>query len=362
MTTVIRQITDVEDNELWGNLLTSDLLMHTEENVLEYYCAQDYLLTEELIVFLNRQINEYNYSKIISKYEDLTQSKFFNSILRCNGLRNEHYRSILKTLNRAYNNGFSIEGVETDKILILIDIRVIPMHKYSLSFLREHHPNTVITYIQKSISTYVKYILDENIFNLDEAKHVLQLAVADKYKLGILKKITGPLTAHKEEYSDAIRSQILRNNLDEADISYFVGSYSKEGNLTKEAIVNIAIDKINTIFDNGYITDKGLTDKLIASDISHDIKLKLFALLLPTLNEKQCKGYLSQLGLKSYLSLFKQKRPKIEINKINKRLLEIFRINGWITKFEEDEKEVGYYRAFGRKVHENKEKDDVVLL
>lgn len=351
LTTVVQRITDVEDSDLWEHLLVSDLVVHTERNVLDYYCTQKYVLTDELIGFLNSKDSEYNYMKVRSEYEDEVQSKFFNSILRCNELRNGHYRSILKTLNRVYNKGFSVKDVANDKILILIDIGVIPMHKESLSFLREYYPNAIIPYIRKSISTYVNEVLDENNFDLDEALEVLLLSVADKHKLGLLKKITDPLTAQRQQYSDAIRAHILLNNLDEADIPHFIDTYPREGDLTKAEIEKIAINEIQTIFYNEYSVDKGLVDKLVASNVLYDIKLKLFALLLPTLDEKQCKDYLCQFELQGYLGLFEQKRPKIEITEINTRLLDVFQNKGWITKFEEDEKQGGYYRAFGRKVH-----------
>lgn len=362
LTTTIQRISDVEDSKLWKKLLSSSLVAHTEKNVLDYYFNHKYVMTDELIAFLNGQTSEYNYTELRSEYENDVMSKFFNSVLRCNNLENGHYNSILKTLNRVFSQGFNVEGVANEKILILIDIGVIPMQKDSLSFLREHYPDAIIPYIQKSISTYVNEIIDENNFNLDEALEVLLLSVADKHKLSLLKRITAPLTARKQQYSGAIRAHILLNNLDETDIPCFIDSYPKESDLTKEAIEKIAINEIQTIFDNEYGVDKGLVDKLVASNILHDTKIRLFALLLPTLDEKQCKDYLYQFGLQDYLGLFEQKRPKIEITDINTRLLEAFRRKGWITKFEEDEKECGYYRAFGRKSHKGKEKDTVVLL
>lgn len=351
LTTIIQHITDVEDSELWGQLLTSDLVEHTEKNVLDYYCANNYVLTDELLVFLNKQSNEYNFTDVCSQYENVVQSKFFVSVLKCNELVNKHYQNILKTLPQDYyNDGFCVEDVADDKILILIDINVIPMNKTSLSFLRKHYPDAVIPYIKKFISIYINEVLDEDNFDLDEAMEVLLLSVADKHKMGLLKKIDDPLTAINQQYSDTVRAQILINNLNEADIPHFISGYTKEGDLTKEAIERITIDEIQTIFDNEYDIDKGLVDKLVVLDISRDIKLKLFALLLPTLDEKQCEDYLNLFSLYDYIGLFKLKRPKIKINEISTRLLEVFQRKGWITKFEEDKKEDGYYRAYGRKI------------
>lgn len=346
LTTIVHRISDVKDQDLWKNLIASDLVKHTEKNVLDYYCAQECVLTNELIAFLNKQDNKYNYTDVRTKYEEKVLSQFFISVLRCNELVNKHYRNILKTLHRVYNNGFNIKDISDDKIAILIDIGVISMHKDSLAFMREHYPDAVIPYIKKFISAYVNEVLDENIFDLDEVLEVLLLPVADKHKIDLLNKTDNiPLSAQRQQYSDAIKAHMLLNNLDEADISHFIRSYPREGDLTKAAIETVTINQIQTIFDNEYAIDKGLVDKLFVSNVSHNIKLKLLALLLPALDNNQCKDYLNLFELRDYLSLFEQKRPKIEITEISTRMLQVFRRKGWIFKFEE---EAGYYRAFGR--------------
>jgi len=349
--TVTQNLADVNDTSLWQHLLTADLVLHTEENVLDYYCECACEMTEELVAFLNGQDNQYNYTSIRSLYDAEIQSKFFNSVLRCNMLNNKHYRNILKTLKRVYSSGFSVENVENDKILILINIGVIAMHLSSLLFFREHYPDFVMPYIQKYTSAYIDEISGEDNFHLDEAQNVLLLEVEDTYKLELLRKIESPLTAKKHEYSDAVRAHILSNNLDKDDIVHFIGSYPSEGEMTKAVVEKIACDEIQMILDRKYSIDKILVDKLLISNASQDTKLQLFTLLLPSLDGSQCKYYLGQLGLNEFLSLFDHKRPKIQINDTHSRMLKTFRDKGWITKFEEDEKENGYYRAYGRKAH-----------
>ncbi|MNP73966.1 hypothetical protein D3C76_1707610 [compost metagenome] len=88
----------------------------------------------------------------------------------------------------------------------------------------------------------------------------------------------------------------------------------------------------------------------------------LFLCLVPRLDKGQCKHYLSQLGLNDdFLSLFEQKRPKILLNDTNKRILEEFQSKYWITKFEVDDRDSNYYRAYGRRLLTGAEKDDVMV-
>ena len=42
--------------------------------------------------------------------------------------------------------------------------------------------------------------------------------------------------------------------------------------------------------------------------------------------------------------------PRIKINRINKLILSIFKEKRWITKFEIDENDSDFYRAYGRKI------------
>jgi len=359
LTTVIQNIIEIDDTKLWKQMLKSELVTRSEKNVLDYYCACGHAITDELLAFLNGQDNKYDYTEVRSGYENDIQSKFFVSVLQCNKLNNGHYGNILKTLGRSYNNGFNVENVASDKVLILIDIGAIPMHKESLLFLRDHYPDAVMPYIQKYIAKYVDEILDDENFDLNEVLSVLLLSVADKYKLSLLERIDDSITARRQQYSDTIKAHILLNNLEESDISHFIASYPSEGDLTKAAIEKIAVDEIQSIFDEEYCIDKDLVDKLIASDVTYNVKVKLFALLLPSLDEHQCKDYLRLLGLNNYLRLFEQKRPKIEISPINTRLLGIFRQKDWITKFEEDDRNNTYYRVYGRKSHKDAGKDEV---
>jgi hypothetical protein len=89
--------------------------------------------------------------------------------------------------------------------------------------------------------------------------------------------------------------------------------------------------------------------KLLANQTLQLLKrLELFSLFLPDFNQGQCKEYLKIIGQHDYLTLFNGKRPKFEINAINERILNIFKKNGWITKFEKIGN-TNYYRAVGRK-------------
>lgn len=356
LATIIQTLTEVLSVELRKMLICADIAAHSEKNVIDYYCDCSYTMTDELVEFINCKNNEYNYSIIINDYEDDIRLKFFVSVLKCNELNNDHYRHILRTLHRFYKKGFALDGVTDDKILILVDIGIIPMHKNTLAFMREHYSIAVLPYIEKNIDAYINEVKDDTFFDLDEVLKVLSLKIADKHKLALIKKIDGDLTANIAQYSDTVRAYILEHNFNKKDLLHFIANYPNEGKLTRAAIESITIREIDTIFVNEDAMDKGLADKLInETDISQDIKLKLFALVLPSSNEYQCKQYLTHFKLDKFLRLFDKKRPAFKKDEINERLLSIFLKKKWITKYQEERKDGKiYYRAYGRKARFDK--------
>ena len=357
--TTIQNLSDVLDKELWVSFIKTKCIAYSERNILEYFIQVQYILTDELLDFMDSQDSVLDYTEIKEKYENVIQSKFFSAVVRCEEINNEHYRQILSSLNRVYSDSFAVKGIPDDKVLILIDIGIIKMYQNTLLFIRENYPNAVLSYIEKYIDSYVNEVLNDDNFSTIEAIEVLKLDVADEYKLELLHLINDELTANNPKYSDAVRAYILENNIDLSDIPHFISSYSTEGTLTKTIIESIVIEQIEVIFINKYNIDEKLVDKLLETDISHDDKMKLVALLLPDLEEKQCKSYFKKIKLNNYMKLFEKKRPLFKVDAVNERMLAILNEKNWITKFELEEKEgVNYYRAFGRSLSSDSNKTD----
>jgi hypothetical protein len=337
----------------WKRVLELNLCDNTQENVLTYFERQT--LDETLVDFINSH-TALDYGDENIGTADIRE-KFFDAIIANNNIANEHYSLMLTSLGFYYDN-FNVENVSKSKMGILIDKKIIRMATESLIFIREKYADMLLRYIEQNIAEYTD-IMSEYLFIADEALNVLKLPVADEYKIALLCFIPDELTAINPAYYDAVRAHILLNNFNEDDLQYFVSHYTSEGAATKSAIILKVLDCLGLPFTEPLQMPSRLFDDIIQSGrtVSNDDKITLFSFVLPSLDESQCKCYLEQLGLNSFLSLFDQKRPKIEITETNTRLLGTFQEKGWITKFEEDEKENGYYRAYGRKKHSGKNEE-----
>ena len=349
--TVINELSKVDDETLWKHLIEKNLVVHSEQNVIKYYLAYDRNMTDELVAFINSSDHVYNFVSARKQYSDEDQSAFFLSVLQCSSIKNSQYKNILSSLERVYSkNGFGIEGIKDDKMLILIDIGVIKMLKESLVFIREHYPNVIPRYISRNIEEYINLLSDEEVFEYSEALSALKLSeVSESNKIKITEHTNEAISLVKHNYSDGLAAYIIKNNFFDDDLPILLKDYSKFGTLTKGAICELAFEQIDSIFVNEHLMAKELFEKLMTSVKDSDTKLKLLSMVLPIIDEVVCKQYLSQYGIENYGGLFYGKRPKFPINDIHDRLLSIFQDKDWITKFEVDEKDEGFYRAVGRK-------------
>lgn len=253
----------------------------------------------------------------------------------------------MSVLHRHYTP-FSEENIDGDKVEILIDLQIIHMTLPDLTFMREHYPNQVLSFIVKNQKTYVESTIDESSFIMSEALDVLLSSVESPYKINLLKFTDGAISVQKADYAEDVESYILQHNFSRNDLPYLLESYDKLYPSSQNAVDHLAKIYIHEISTNEFQITFTLLLKLLA-DKSFDlsIRLELFSFSVDNLDHTQCKNGLKELPAHNYLYLFDGKRPKFEISDVNERILNAFQRKGWITRYEEEE---GFYRAIGRKL------------
>jgi hypothetical protein len=352
--TIIGQISSVIDKELWSLILQEKLVDYSVDNILSYFFLSGNGLDEFLIQFIDAQNDKlkFDYNSINKSFGEDATSKFFNAIVKCHKLSNQRYKYILKDLNWRFKM-FSITGIQDEKILLLINLSIIPMASNELLFMRENYPEQLIAFIVKNISKYADDVIVEENFILDEIFSVLEEDLNDKYKIKLLSFTTDAISLKQKTYSDVVKLHILINNLDVNDIPFLLGSYTKESASIKDEIKRISIMHISDILDNKYSIPLELLSELFRSNqLEVKTKKDLFALCLPKMNEIQTKEYLLALQMKDFLSLFNRKRTKFEVNTVNEQILNVFKEKRWITSFNIDKDKPNYYRANGRKLQD----------
>jgi len=350
--TPITLLEKVSDKDTWSLLLQNNLVVYSENNILEYFFNSEKNLDDILVEFVNSQDNHLDFSDSINDFGKDASSSFFKVAIVCNDLNNEKYREIMRSLRRYYDS-FKTEGISNEKIDILIDLETIRMSQDSLLFIRDEYPTNTLHFIKKNIDSYVNDVISGETFDFNEMVDVLSLDTSDENKINLLKFTDEAISIIDTDYSNTVKIYILNNNLEENDIPKLLTAYLHENSPMKIEIENLTVRQKQVIFSESYPFSMQLFEKLLADTrLTYEDKVEFFIIILPTFDKRQAIIYLDKLNLKDYVRLFDLGRPKFVVNNVNERILEIFKDKNWITKYEVDKDDSGYYRAFGRRLQD----------
>lgn len=168
LTTPIQCLSDISDQTLWSELLGCNLVVYSENNVLQYFIHSGNGLDALISKFINEKGTSFSfdYDTIDNEFEKGDGSKFFNAVVKSEFLNVEQYAKILKSLNRVYNT-FSTEGIPNPKMDVLVAQGIIPMTSDVLLFMRENYPQKQISFIKRNIKIYTEEILTAEAFDFN---------------------------------------------------------------------------------------------------------------------------------------------------------------------------------------------------
>ncbi|WP_221637011.1 YobI family P-loop NTPase [Listeria booriae] len=342
-------LSEIENLELKEIVITSNLATPDEENIFHYFIQKDKKWSIELISFANKNkdIFEFDYSKISSSYSDEEHIRFFEQTVRCFDLETEIYEKILIAMKYSYTDGFSIPEIPQDKMKILIETKVVGMTEKCLTSLRElYDKNIVKLFIEKNIDRYLEIISD--MYNYGELIDILKIDnLTTEQKMKVVDIIDETISVIGQNYSEDIIGYILENKFDDSDFEPLINQYSNYNDSIKNIIREIAVGSVGVIIDNECDVDKHLLDRLLSdTDISVEKRTIIFIRNIKKYTLPELKLGFEKLGLESYLLLLEGRRPTFEINDTNESILKYLKEIKAITSFK---KEKGLFRGYGKK-------------
>jgi len=351
LTTPIHRLAEITQTALWSELLGCELVVYSEENILQYFFRSKNGIDCLLANLIDQRSTStlFDYASIDKAYGEDSGSKFFNAVVKSEFLSVASYAKILKSLNRVYRT-FSIEGISNSKIDVLIAQGRIPMNEETLVFMREHYADKVVPYISRNIQTYTQQVLTEDLFVLEEMLGVLATDVADPYKLALLKHTEAPLRALQDTYSDEVKIYILTNNFDNSELPALLKKHSEISAKLQSVVENIAQENVTTLIEEMPFVPFSLCCKLFTrKSILPDEKLQLFATAIEHFNESECKQSLTLLNRNDILGVFSGKRPAIAITEVHEKILDVMVNKRWISGYHVDKKDETMYRVSSRR-------------
>ena len=339
--TQIQSLAKVVDQSVWGEIVGSGILLHSERNVIDYFNFKGEI-DSILIGFINKADIEFDFSEKNTGLPETKRSMLFDSFINCNGLADDKYSAIMSSLG-IEKASFDIANIDDSKVTLLIRHGIVVMDVDTLQFFREYYHSCLYMLISKHIMDYMQ-LMTSRIFEYEELCEILTWDVNDAIKLDLLKFTAAPVSIMGKKLSQTVRAYILRNNLDQSDMETLYRSYDDEPQPIKEIIFNNAVDNITRITSAPQSVSAELLYDIIVSDaIANSYKVDLIIADISCADRTEISKYLFALHLDEFVKIFDSRsRPKFENTSDNVDILNAFKARGWIYDYILDE--AGYFK------------------
>lgn len=328
---------DIQEIDLWDLFLQKGLIQYSENNILHYYFKSNRGLSDSLVNFINsnEKILRVSSDEIDSIFGEESASSLFDDIIVCKIIADDKYKNIIDELGYEYSN-FSIEEVTDQKIIILIQLRVIKMTAENVRFMRIAYKQHFIYFIENNINEYIEEVIEDERLSYIELIYILQLDIDDGLKINLISNVSESIQVISKNYSDNVKQYILKHKFDRSELIPLVERYQNETYLIKKVLKELSIEYIEDIIESNIELSMDLFEFLISSvEISTENKIILLTAHMNRVSRLECENYMKIIGSKEHVKIFSG-RPNLEINEINKKLLENIKSKHWISNFYEE--------------------------
>ncbi len=330
LTTVLPQISTIKDNICLDMLLKYRKVEPSADNIIEYYSRQG--LTDILKEFINNTLNCIDFDNYS---DDEIAKKFGGEVIYNNEFSDLQYEVIVKTLCKEIID-LKNTTLEHNKILILVNTRLLVMNLKNLNFVRNNYKDILFDFIKCNLHEYCRLISSTTMV-LQETLKVIQFKEIDLDDAKkIIDFIKSPMSCREFVGIDEVLSYILNNKFDQNDFEYLISHYSSYSQKIKNDIIKIVDTRINDLVNNIKLSDFNLVkDALKSIQISAMNKKSLLMAVIKDLTYVQIIEALNVSGnTQIALKLFNpRKKPNINISNDNKDILQALKERGLITSF-----------------------------
>lgn len=341
--TLISDITKISDTDLWKSMLVKGIVNFSVSNFINYF--KEYGLQQNLCEFINKTHVDVDFANVTSEFGADIAEKLFDAIVISNDIETNKYRKILNDLRYSFDN-YEATDISDEKMRILIEDRIIEMSVESLQFMRENYEDDVIYFIKHNIEDYLG-MQTADIFSFEEAVQIIEFDINEEKKIELLGFTNNQISVVNKDYSDELGAYIIINNLDSGDLDYLYENYLQFKEKTRSSILSRAINNAaNIIGEESILDDKLLSDLLTTSNLNRNIKVQLFNISIPQLNEETCKNHFDELELPDLKGIFTKRNTTSRGYEKNEEVLVIFEAlkkNTWINDFYESDENPEQY-------------------
>lgn len=338
LTTDLKDIVKIDDTSLWPLVLEKCLVNYNKENILEYYFNSGKGLDDNLVSFINDNMNyQLNFSVeyIEDNYGSEKSEELFNALITCNNIDTQKYQEVIESIGYRIND-FTFTDVSEEKIKALVSLKIIEMTMANVACIRNNYDSVFIYFIENNIEEYIQTIMDSSPLTNEEILEMLNQNINDGFKLSLLDQTSMPISVFNENYSDTVKEHIIRHNFDTNDFKELLNKYANYNGLIQLAIFDLCKINIEDIIDSEMYLPAELFISLLSDDtIDKEYKIDLLSNVVEKISKEKFKNYVEIIGCEEYSKVFLNtgRLPKVEINAYNERLLDKLKEKYWIYDY-----------------------------
>ena len=295
-------------------------------------------LNEVLIDFINSPIYK---CEIIEEYiykesDEESIQDLFISISSCEDIIEENYKRILEMIDFIYQKPVpKIEGLSKERIKILIELGKFEVTLENIQFLENKFNDLLEYFIELNIEEYIEQIEELPKLKKEKIMNLLSSNIEDKFKQELIYNFDGEISIVNIECSDDIKEYVIKNKFDKSDISYLINKYYKS---IKESIKELCIKYIDVIVDDDINLNYDLLINIMGKNsIEEYLRLELLINNADNVSKEQFRDAIEVTNLDKHKKVLNNGRPRLEVNDINSKFLEICINKNWISDFEEED-------------------------
>jgi len=338
LTTNLKDIVRIGNTNFWPLVLEKCLVDYNEENILEYYFNSDEGLDDNLVSFINSNMNyklNFSVQDIEDNFGKEKSEEFFNDLIVSNNMYTQKYQEIIESIGYRFND-FTSTDISEEKIKVLVLLEIVKMTTVNVEFMRNNYNSIFIYFVENNIEEYTETLRDSSPLTHEEILELLNRNINDEFKISLLHQTSMPISVFNENYSDTVKEHIIRHNFDTDDFEELVNEYISYDGMIQLAIFDLCIKSIEDVIDS----ELHLPDELFILLISEDTlykkyKINILSNAIERISKEKFKKYVEIIKCEEYSKIFLNtgRLPRVEINDYNERLLDKLKERDWIYDY-----------------------------
>lgn len=343
----LESISEVENRQLWQGIINKRNLTVSSENILNLLEENEWILGKELAEYINTS-SKSSIKLDLQAVGEEEMKKIFRSVVTDINLKDGLYISLLKSMNRVYNNGIP-DIIPSVRIKSLVENRIITFSNKNLESIRQNHSGELVDFILISFDEYIDEIQNEEDDNHDG--ELVSLLQTNRFSVEQSKQMIDNIKetiSVNYPYDNEIKKYIVENAFDENDLEYLLNDYTKfDKGLADTVYALISHEEyLDKIINNKKILLKELLNLLLLDlNIDTETRNKIILNNINSIEATDLQKYSSVP--QEFLSVLQRKKVRIPNTDLNKRFAKIYQEKNWVTTVDDSE---GVLTIQGKKV------------